>query len=468
MLRVVVAKSDSLLTIRPLDTLASGSSALPLIPALTIAWHPDVSRVGQLGPLTALLEGDEAVLQREEPVFFKPGSSLGSPIASRFMSRTPVLVVAARRNGFELRRGPADVECELDGARFSGPKPLAPQDLARGLVLNVARRLVFVLHAVRFPVARSPDMGLLGSSDAIEDVRRLILRVAARSTLVLIRGPSGTGKEMVAQAIHAQSPRASGRLVDVNMGAIRPERAAADLFGYERGAFTGASEAHPGAFRQASGGTLFLDEIGFTGAEVQQALLRVLQEHRVQSLGSSQPRQVDVRVIAATDADLETFRDDGRMLHSFYNRLHASFTITLPPLRARREDVGLLLAHFLKRSLTTAGESGRLDGDWLKARTIADLLMSPLDGNVRTLQGLAETLAITDGDRHEAARAYLARTRTLARGAAPNEPVAPRAVELSKERLLAALEKCGWNQSAAARALKVSRQALGRRLAEEP
>ncbi len=468
-----MAKDDtSTLTIGPLDTLASASNRLPLIPALTIAWHPDVSRVGHLAPLTALLDRDEAVLQREEPVFFKPGSSIGSPVENRLMSRAPSLIIASKGKAFELRKGPGDAELEVDGESFTGTRPLTAEDLSRGVVLTIGRRFVFVLHAVRFPVARSPEMGLLGSGDSIEEIRRLILRVAPRQAPVLIRGRSGTGKELVARAIHAQSPRASGRFVDVNMGQLRPERATAELFGYEKGAFTGASEAHPGAFRHAHVGTLFLDEIGFTGIEVQQTLLRTLQDHRVQSLGSSQPRAVDVRVLAATDAHLEQLRDSGQILESFYNRLNTSFTISLPALRTRREDVGLLLAHFLKKALKVSGEESRLspNEEWLKARTVAHVVLAPLDGNVRTIEGLAEHLAVHGASNpHREVVEYLSRDKAAAPVLpAADEAEAPRAVEFSKERLLAALETCGWNQSAAARSLRVSRQALGRRLDAEP
>jgi two-component system nitrogen regulation response regulator GlnG len=456
------------MTLRPLDTRSCDSRASSSVPALTIAWHPNISRVGEIAPLVDLLKGDTAPLQRHAPIFFKPGSSVGSAIDSRLMSRAPVMWVASKGRGVELRRGPSDVEVEIDGAPFVGARLLGPADLASGVVVAVARRIVLVLHQVRFPVVRVPDLGLLGSGDVIEDVRRLILRVAPRSSLVLLRGESGTGKELVARAIHAESPRASGPLVDVNMGLLRPERAAAELFGHEKGAFTGASEPRPGAFRQAHGGTLFLDEIGFTGIEVQQSLLRALQDHRVQALGSSQSRLADVRLIGATDANLEQLRDEGRILGSFYNRLHASFTIALPPLRSRREDVGVLLAHFLKKALRASGGEARLDGEWLKARTVAEILASPLEGNVRTLEGLAETLAVTDGDPHEAVCAYLARARPPQPRGGSGERVAARAALLSKERLLTALERCGWNQSAAARSLNVSRQALGRRLDAEP
>jgi two-component system nitrogen regulation response regulator GlnG len=459
--------TDSSITLQPLDSLRGGTTELPLIPAFTIAWHPDSSRVGQIAPLTRLLECDEAPLRRDEPIFFKAGSSIGSPVESRFMSRAPVLLVASTGRGLELRRGSADSDVEVDGTRLAAPRVLADGDLVRGVVVTVARRVAFVLHAVRFPIARSPDLGLLGTSDAIEDARRLILRVASRRSPVLIRGQSGTGKELVARAIHAQGGRTAGRLVDVNMGLLRPERAAAELFGYERGAFTGASEAHAGAFRQAHGGTLFLDEIGFTALEVQQALLRAWQDHRVQALGASTARPVDVRVICATDANLEDLRDSGRMLESFYNRLNAAFTIRLPPLRERREDVGMLLARFLEGA-RTGGRGGRLDGGQLKAPTVARLIMSPLDGNVRMLEGLAETLAIREeADPDVVLRDYLAQARGP-EGSVGVEGAPVRAVELSKERLLAALERCGWNQAAAARSLKVSRQALGRRLDTEP
>jgi two-component system nitrogen regulation response regulator GlnG len=466
-----MAKNDdtSTLTIGPLDTLASNSGGLPSIPAFTIAWHPDVARVGQVAALSDLIEHNAAVLQRDAPVFFKPGSSIGSPIDDRYLSRDPAVIVASQGKGFELRRGPSSTEVELDGAPFTGSRPLTPENLARGLVLTVGRRFVFVLHAVRFPIARSPDMGLLGSGDAIEEVRRLVLRVAPRQAPVLIRGRSGTGKELVARAIHAQSARATGRFVDINMGQLRPERAAAELFGYEKGAFTGATEANPGAFRAASGGTIFLDEIGFTSSEVQQALLRTLQDHRVQPLGSAQARPVDVRLLAATDADLERLRDDGRILDSFYNRLNTAFTIALPPLHARREDVGLLLTHFLKNALKVSGEESRLSEEWLKARTVAAVVMAPLDGNVRTLQGLAEQLAVHGASNpHKVTTEFLARAEVAVSPLPAAAPAPARAVELSRENLLAALERCGWNQSAAARSLNVSRQAFGRRLDAEP
>ena len=261
-------EDTSTLTLGPLDTLASQSSRLPLIPALTILWHPDIERVGQIAPLTDLLEHDQAVLKRDGPTFFTPGSTTGSPFQHRAISREAVVIVESTAKAFELRSGPADLDLELDGEPLVTARRLSSDDLSRGLILTVGRRVAFCLHAVRFPIARSPDLGLLGSGDAIEEVRRSVLRVAPRDTAVLVRGQSGTGKELVAKAIHAQSARAKGPFVDVNMARLRPEQAAAELFGYEKGAFTGATEARPGFFRAAHGGTLFLDEIGLTGREI--------------------------------------------------------------------------------------------------------------------------------------------------------------------------------------------------------
>jgi hypothetical protein len=293
---------------------------------------------------------------------------------------------------------------ELDGRPFDASRSLSADDLRRGLILTVGRRFVFCLHGVRFPVARSPDLGLLGAGDAIEEVRRTILRVAPRDVSVLIRGETGTGKENAARAIHAYSGRANGPFVDVNTASLRPERAAADLFGYEKGAFTGATEARPGYFRAAQGGTLFLDEIGLIVVEIQQALLRVLQDHRVHPLGAAQPRPVDVRLVAATDARLEDLLAEGRLLESFFHRLNSSFTLSLPPLRDRREDIGVLLAHFLQRELKATGELERLNESgaderpWLTARTVAQIAMGQWPGNVRALEGLAKNLATESAD----------------------------------------------------------------------
>ena len=380
-----MTEDTSTLTLGPLDTLSGSGRGLPQVPALTIAWHPAASRVGTIAPLTALLESESAPLNRDEPLFYTPGSNVGRSIDHRGMSREPVLIVESTGKTLELRRGSATKsEIDLDGVPFTGTRRLTAEDLKKGLVLTVARQFVFILHGVHFPITRSPPLGLLGAGDAIEDIRRLITKVADLPAPVLVRGESGTGKELVAAAIHETSGRRSKPLIAVNMSLIRPERAAAELFGYEKGSFTGATESHPGHFRAAHGGTLFLDEIGLTPPDVQPMLLRVLDDHKVQPLGAAQARAVDVRLIAATDARLEDAVNAGRFEPALFHRLNSAVQIALPPLHERREDIGLLLVTFLRQHLAAMNALQRLDepaektAHWLPARAVAAICLLAL------------------------------------------------------------------------------------------
>src|SRR5436190_2874547 len=201
-------EDSSTLTMGPLDTLTGAGRGLPLLPALTIACHPDASRIGTIAPLTALLQADAALLTREEPIFFTPGSNVGRSIDHRGMSRDPVLSVAAGPGVLELRRSlDTKAEIEINGQLFTGVRPITAEDLRTGLVITVARKFVLVLHGVRYPISRSPHLGLLGVGDSIEDVRRLVAKAAELSSSVLLRGESGTGKELVARAIHETSAR---------------------------------------------------------------------------------------------------------------------------------------------------------------------------------------------------------------------------------------------------------------------
>ena len=367
-----MAADDSTLTVGPLDTL-TGRGGLPSVPALTIVWHPHLDRIGQIAPLTNLLELDVAHVSRSEPIFFPPGADAGEPLSHRFISKNPILDVVFARGTFELRRVQSD-QIEVDGQLLDGPRRVSPDDLQRGLIITLARRIVLCLHAVHFPITRSPTLGLIGTSDAIEDVRRAVTRLAPRDTPVLLRGERGSGKELAARALHSAGPRAKARFVAVNMARLDRERAAADLFGHKKGAFTGATADSPGHFRAAAGGTIFLDEIGYTTSEVQPMLLRVLDDREVQAVGDTEAVKVDARIVAATDARLEQAVLEHRFERPLYNRLKAAYVINLPPLRARPEDVGLLLLHLLKRELSDPSILQRLqDPDpkvrpWLSAR----------------------------------------------------------------------------------------------------
>jgi two-component system, NtrC family, nitrogen regulation response regulator GlnG len=475
---------SSTLTIGPLDTLTGARRGLPLLPALTIAWHPDASRIGTIAPLSALLQGDSAVLMREEPAFFTPGSNVGRAIDHRGMSRDPVLSVAAAPGVLELRRSPdTRAEIEVDGQPFTGVRPITAVDLRVGLVLTVARQFVFILHGVRYPISRSPNLGLLGVGDSIEEVRRLVAKAADLSTSVLLRGESGTGKELVARAVHETSARRAKPFVPINMATILSSSATSELFGHEKGSFTGATESRPGHFVAANGGTLFLDEIGDMVSDAQPMLLRVLDDRRVQPLGSSHTRPVDVRLIAATDARLEAAVNAGRFHPALYHRLNSAFQIALPALRERREDIGLLFITFLRRALS-ANECLHLldeprDGvkPWLPTRIAAAICLAPWPGNVRALEGLAGELAArAAADSNFKPADYVpGRLKQQLALIAPSAPAAAavpvpargRSGEITNDQVLDAFDRVGWNVTRAAALLGVDKSTLSRRLAKE-
>ncbi len=236
----------------------------------------------------------------------------------------------------------------------------------------------------RYREVSIPEM-LIGRSSAMIEIYKEIGRVARTEMTVLLMGESGTGKELVARAIHANSVRARGPFITVNMAAIPRDLMESELYGHERGAFTGAAERRPGKFELASGGTLFLDEIGEMPVELQAKLLRVLQEREVDRVGGSRPLPVDVRIVAATNADLARAVEESRFRRDLYYRL-AVVPIRLPPLREREGDVVLLARYFMSKY-----------GEQLKGRPLAlardaePLLLSHMwPGNVRELQNVIQ------------------------------------------------------------------------------
>jgi sigma-54 dependent transcriptional regulator, flagellar regulatory protein len=228
---------------------------------------------------------------------------------------------------------------------------------------------------------------LLGHSDAMAHIRELIRKVASLHTSVLISGPSGSGKERVARAIHAESDRAHGAFVAINCGAIPRELLESELFGHEKGSFTGAHAQRQGRFEEAHKGTLFLDEIGDMPADMQVKLLRVLEERTVERVGGRGSIPVDVRVVSASHRDLAVAIDEGRFREDLYYRL-AVFPIHLPGLSEHIEDLELLIRHFL-RNLGMA--SGALD---FAPSAMSALARHPWPGNVRELRNFVERAAI--------------------------------------------------------------------------
>ncbi|MEX1309520.1 MAG: sigma-54 dependent transcriptional regulator, partial [Candidatus Sulfomarinibacteraceae bacterium] len=233
----------------------------------------------------------------------------------------------------------------------------------------------------------------LGASDALFYVLHKIHQVAATDATVLIQGETGVGKELVATAIHRESDRSSGPFLAVNCAALPPTLIESELFGHEKGAFTGAERRRQGRFELGNGGTIFLDEIADLPLEVQPKLLRVLQEGSVERVGGSETIDVDVRLIAATNRDLRSEVEAGRFREDLFYRLEV-FPITVPPLRDRREDIEILVRHFA-RSLA---KRHRIVITEIPSEVMRKLENYDWPGNVRELQNVIERAVLTSGD----------------------------------------------------------------------
>lgn len=297
---------------------------------------------------------------------------------------------------------------------------------------------------------------IVGESPVMRQVFREIAQVAPSETTALVRGETGTGKELVAKAIHEKSFCSEGPFVAVNCGALPDTLLESELFGYEKGAFTGAQQARAGRFEEADGGTLFLDEIGEMSLEAQTRLLRVIQEKEVQRVGGGKPRKIEVRLVCATNKDLETALAEGRFREDLYYRINV-FTITLPPLRERSEDTLILAQHFLK-----AAEHNRRHAVHFSISPAVTQIFTEYSwpGNVRELGNIIEraTLVTTDG---------VIRPEHLPPQMLPvvekirqERSLEGRVALYEKEILEEALELCGGNQRKTAEYLQTTKRVV--------
>lgn len=301
---------------------------------------------------------------------------------------------------------------------------------------------------------------LIGKSSVIRDVFDLAEKVASTDATVLIRGESGTGKSLFARAIHQASPRAGNPFVTVNCGALPESLLESELFGHEKGAFTGAVGKRLGRFASAQGGTIFLDEIGEMSSSLQVKLLQVLEEGEYYPVGSEAPSSADARVLAATNRDLEEAIAEGDFREDLFYRLNV-FPIAVPPLRARKQDIPVLLDHFLGRYDRTAAD--------LTEAARAALLEYPFHGNVRELENMVERACILAGqgpvDRSHFPSLDQSRSRDSRHSGVPEIPDEGLSLtELEKELILQALEKAGGNKTRAAKLLGLTRRTLYSRL----
>jgi len=345
------------------------------------------------------------------------------------------------------------------------------------------RALQREVRALRQGAAVRPAAGerLVGRSAAILEVFKTIGRVAPRDVAVLVTGESGTGKELVARAIHAASPRAAATFVAVNAAAIPRDLLESELFGHEKGSFTGAIEARAGRFREASGGTLFLDEIGDMPLDLQAKLLRVLQSGEVMSVGGKRAEKVDVRIVAATHRDLDALVREGRFREDLLYRLRV-VPLHIPPLRERRDDIPVLAQHFASRYASELGTEAR----FLSEATLEHLAAYDWPGNVRELENAIKRALVLAG--HEVLApddfAFLrgpvepaapggsleeiVRDEALAELRGPEEGELYRRILERVERPLleATLLHTGGNQLRAAALLGINRNTLRKKIAE--
>lgn len=302
---------------------------------------------------------------------------------------------------------------------------------------------------------------LVGDSEEIQAVKHLAERVAPTPATVLIQGESGTGKELVAQAIHTLSPRVDGPFIRVNCAALTENLLESELFGHEKGAFTGAHARKTGRFELADSGTLFLDEIAELSFNVQAKLLRVLQERTFERVGGEKTIKVDVRIIAATNRDLLKEAQEGRFREDLYYRLNV-FPISVPPLRERREDISLLTEHFLGKFRTYGGSKTLGPG------VLSHLMAYTWPGNVRELENVVERMVIiSQGVVIGMDSLPLFDTSSkLAKnpGSFVLPPEGVSLEEIEKSFLHQAMEQTGGNQSQAAKRLGLSRHAFLYRL----
>jgi DNA-binding NtrC family response regulator len=358
----------------------------------------------------------------------------------------PDAVEAMQAGALDFLQKPLDV----GAARVRVRKAVEKYDLRRQ---NLAlREQVENLAGLEAMVGRSP---------AMQEVYRKIRRVAPTSATVLILGESGTGKELVARAIHNLSPRRDRRFLPFNCAAVTRELVESELFGYNRGAFTGATRDKPGYFEEADGGTLFLDEIGEMTPEAQAKLLRVLEAREIIRVGATRPIPIDVRILASTNRNLSAAIAAGDFREDLYHRLRM-FPIELPPLRERVEDIPLLAAHFLKQAVAENSlPAKRLDDSALDA-----FRLYSWPGNVRELRNLihylvlsVDTSAIRRSDLPDMVAPSPPAKRTV-----PSMPIGMTMEEIEREAILRTLEAVGGNKSKAAKRLGIALRTLYRRL----
>jgi len=433
---------------------------------LTVLSHPNLKRIGERAFLWSTIKGDAEPLSRICPDFAQPDEAFGQPLNDPFISRSPILFQAASNGSLQLKL-PVNCKLEVNGERAEGTPVLTPSAIEDGVTLVIENRVCLLLHTAHVRPNKSAQMGLVGDSHGMEKVLQAIEAVADLDVPVLIRGETGTGKELVAQALHRAGSRRSRPFVSVNLAALPQSLAISELFGADKGAYTGSSENRMGYFRTADRGVLFLDEIGEASSEIQALLLRSLETSQVTPVGRQVPVTVDVRLVAATDADLEDLIENRSFKAPLLHRL-AGYEIFIPPLRQRREDIGRLFRHFVFQELQKPGMKAQLTGKdprapaWLPAALCASLALYSWPGNVRQFRNTVRQLLI-DNRHKPTLQANKRLTEMLSRKAqaAPSSPLPFRKPHsVTDAELRSALKENQWKIKGTARTLGIVRSSL--------
>lgn len=437
---------------------------------LTIVFHPDTSRIGQRAVVPRQRGKAPWILGRRCPDF---GDSQGeSPLEDPHVSRQALQLTYTGKS-LEIRRFEDASRCRLAERDLYERVELSREQLRTGIPLMLGHAVVLMLRLdAKAPQTLYEPQGcqlLRGSSAHMVGIREQVARAAASDLDVLIRGETGTGKELVATAIHQASDRREAPFVRVNMAAVPAELAAAALFGSARGAFTGADKTTEGYFGQAEGGSLFLDEIGDASTDVQPQLLRALQQREIQVVGGT-IRQVDLRVISATDADLDG--DDSSFKAALRYRLGAC-EIALPALRDHPEDVGELMLHFIRHSALECGRVELLPRRDSPARNLAAwavlfyrFLCYSWPGNVRELANFSQQVVLASDKLPTLPENLVAILVGNKRGGTGSDGAAPlrKMQEVDQTAFDYAMAICDFEVLRVAEHLGVSRGAVYRRI----
>jgi DNA-binding NtrC family response regulator len=356
------------------------------------------------------------------------------------------------------------VEAIKKGAYDYMTKPLA-HDKVRIITRRALEKVALTEEIAHLRQELSQCFGfenLIGKSPKMQNIFKIIRQTAESDSNVLITGESGTGKELVARAVHYNSQRKSGRFVPVNCGAIARELIEAELFGYVKGAFTGAARDKTGFLELASGGTLFLDEIGETTTDFQVKLLRVIQEGDFNKVGSPYLSKINIRVIAASNRNVEKAIADGGFREDLYYRLNV-ISIRIPPLRQRREDIPILALHFLEKYSRKRPDKKPKE---LTPHALDALMNHDYPGNVRELENAVE-YAVAFAQGHEiTAQDLPAPFRKEVHPRMHLKPLKAARLEFERSLVSAALHECGGNISRTARLLDMHRQSLQQKIKE--